>query len=135
MNNPHPQRKKAAKLPFPKGLGNDIRSKESSIQFSVTFRNLHEEPVRLYWIDFKGNLKFFGVLRNTKADDKGITLETFVTHPWVAIDHRTGEMMAINFKSIFRPVSRENFMEEIRKAARLRVFKYIFVYLLKYCPH
>lgn len=108
------------------------KSTQNPVSFSITFRNLTERTVRLYWIDFNGRVIFYGYLKNSKAfGNKGLTIQTYVTHPWIAIDHAAGEFLHVNLQRVFRPISRQDFLEERRKADRIKVFlRYISIVVM-----
>ncbi len=94
------------------GLTKDqYTSRESSTTYKVKFKNLHDDSVRLYWLDFRGNLQFSGLLKQSKAAALGLEITTFVTHPWIAL-HKNGEILSINFKRVFRPISMQDFTRE-----------------------
>lgn len=63
----------------------DLKSKQSTCESKVEFKNLTNDVVFLYWIDFEGRAKFYGELNPINRLDTGIKLTTFVSHPWVAI--------------------------------------------------
>lgn len=103
------------------GLGQSCKSTNSNIPFKVTFRNLTDREVLLYWIDYQGKPKFYGLLRKTKAIGEGLAIDTFVTHPWIAIDKTKLEVLSINFSHVLRPVTKRDFVKEEQKIDRLRV--------------
>jgi Tol biopolymer transport system component len=53
---------------------------------NISFVNGTSRTVDIFWLDFNGNR----VLYNTLAPDGSYVQGTFVTHPWVAVDHITG---------------------------------------------
>eukprot|EP00112_Aurelia_sp_Birch-Aquarium-sp1_P004389 Seg1496.4 transcript_id=Seg1496.4/GoldUCD/mRNA.D3Y31 product="hypothetical protein" protein_id=Seg1496.4/GoldUCD/D3Y31 len=103
------------------GLGQSCKSTNSNIPFKVTFRNLTDREVLLYWIDYQGKPKFYGLLRKTKAIGEGLAIDTFVTHPWIAIDKTKLEVLSINFSHVLRPITKRDFVKEEQKIDRLRV--------------
>ena len=52
------------------------------IATEVTFINQRNAPVRLYWLDYSGQRKFYALI----APSNKITQSTYVTHPWVITD-------------------------------------------------
>ena len=103
------------------GLGPSCKSTHSNIPYQVTFRNLTDHEVLLYWINYQGKPKFYGLLRRTKAIGEGLAIDTFVTHPWIAINKTKLEVLSINFSNVLRPISKRDFIKEEQKIDRLRV--------------
>ena len=103
------------------GLGPSCKSTHSNIPYQVTFRNLTDHEVLLYWINYQGKPKFYGLLRKTKAIGEGLVIDTFVTHPWIAFDKTKLEVLSINFSNVLRPIARRDFIKEEQKIDRLRV--------------
>ena len=58
----------------------NVRSKDSNTPAKVTFINVSGMYRSLLWIDFKGNIKDHSGLN----DGEQVTVDTFVTHPWIA---------------------------------------------------
>ena len=82
----------------PRGL----KSRESTCESKVEFKNLTNDVVFLYWIDFEGRAKFYGELSPINRLDRGIEIKTFVSHPWVAI--LSGKVQGqLNGKRFFFP--------------------------------
>ncbi|WP_392482944.1 hypothetical protein [Nostoc sp. C110] len=54
-------------------------SRSGKIATEITFVNQRSTPVRLYWLDYSGQRKFYALI----APNKRITQSTYVTHPWV----------------------------------------------------
>jgi von Hippel-Lindau disease tumor supressor len=58
-----------------------LRSKVSAVATAVAFVNGSNEPVDIYWLDFRGARVFY----NRIAAGDSYTQRTFVTHPWIAV--------------------------------------------------
>lgn len=57
-------------------------SRSGKIATDITFINQRSAPVRLYWLDYSGERKFYALI----APNNRITQSTYVTHPWVITD-------------------------------------------------
>ena len=66
------------------------RSPGSSDNVSITFENSFDRPVRLYWVDFEGDLKNYGTIP-PKSD---ISISTFAGHQWV-LDFSANDLTGI----------------------------------------
>jgi hypothetical protein len=65
-----------------------LQSGESRERATVRFANDTGNDVQLFWIDFQGERKPYGTL----APGTRRTVETFVSHPWLATDARGREL-------------------------------------------
>ncbi|MEO5803595.1 MAG: hypothetical protein ABIR24_08690 [Verrucomicrobiota bacterium] len=73
-------------------VAGDLRSGSSQEKVALTFKNRIPEEAYLYWIDFQGTPKFYKALKAGEDHRQ----ETFLTHPWVVIDHdgtKLGELL------------------------------------------
>ena len=66
------------------------RSPASSDNVSITFENSFDRPVRLYWVNFEGDLKNYGTIL-PKSD---ISISTFAGHQWV-LDFSANDLTGI----------------------------------------
>ena len=66
------------------------RSPGSSDNVSITFENSFDRPVRLYWVNFEGDLKNYGTIP-PKSD---ISISTFAGHQWV-LDFSANDLTGI----------------------------------------
>jgi hypothetical protein len=57
-------------------------SQNGKIATEITFINQRSAPVKLYWLDYLGQRKFYTLI----APRNRITQSTYVTHPWVITD-------------------------------------------------
>jgi hypothetical protein len=57
-------------------------SRESRVPTTVRFENETSREVSLFWLDFRGERKDYGVL----APHTARTVKTWLTHPWIATD-------------------------------------------------
>lgn len=80
-----------------------LRSQSSAQATILTFFNTSQKPRSLYWIDFDGSLKSYGIVQ--PGEEK--VQETHVTHPWVITTDK-GECV-----QMFMP-SDENKLAELR---------------------
>lgn len=102
----------------------------------VRFFNKTGRPVELIWINYLGEYKKYRILMK----DDFIDINTFKTHPWVALDHLTKERLHIDKSFVYHPrTSREILLErrpgtQIPEHYELRVKSYITIplYSLKY---
>jgi dipeptidyl-peptidase-4 len=75
------------------------RSPASSDNVSITFENSFPRPVRVYWVDFEGELKNHGTIP-PRGD---ISISTFAGHQWVldfSANDLTGIFTASNYDCI-----------------------------------
>ncbi|KZL50422.1 hypothetical protein A2T98_07395 [Nodularia spumigena CENA596] len=59
-------------------------SRSGKIATEITFINQRNASVRLYWLDYSGQRKFYALI----APSNRITQSTYVTHPWVITDSK-----------------------------------------------
>ena len=113
-------------------LGPSCKSTESRIQFKVCFRNLSEDDASIYWIDFEGKPVSYGFIRKGRSNSTGLDIDTFVSHPWIAVSRRRKKLLAINFERVFRPMTPRAFLKESIKIDRLRVC-FMVIHLVSVC--
>lgn len=75
------------------------RSKNCDLKSLVVFNNRTERRAALYWINYEGELVRYKVLDNGKA----MVMDTFETHPWLARDAVTGDILTLNQSKIYYP--------------------------------
>ena len=63
-----------------------LKSENSLVRSMVTFKNLGNEPVFLFWIDYQGFTVFYAKLPPMKRGEPGHCMDTFATHPWIVVD-------------------------------------------------
>ena len=59
-----------------------VRSDNSKQKSSLEIQNLSGRKVTIYWLDYQGQRKFYKELQ----PKQNYKVNTFVTHPWVAVD-------------------------------------------------
>jgi serine/threonine protein kinase len=59
-----------------------LRSEQSTRTSSIQFVNRTSRPLHIYWLDFQGQRKSYGILAPGSAHQQ----HTFATHPWVVVD-------------------------------------------------
>lgn len=83
-----------------------LRSIASSNEARIRFINKSNREAEIVWIDFKGQLVKYQLLRPRQFLD----VNTYTQHPWIAIDYRTRDNLHLNRKEIFLV---ENFSCEV----------------------
>lgn len=76
-----------------------FRSVHSIIESPVRFVNLTGRQVDVIWINYRGE----EVLQATLMKNNRLDLNTFMTHPWIAVDSQTNERMLLNFRETYFP--------------------------------
>ena len=71
-----------------------LKSLHSHVRSFVLFRNCSERSVDILWVDFQGELVWYGTLQPTEIK----MINTFATHPWIFRDPDTGERMQVHGK-------------------------------------
>lgn len=66
------------------------RSPASSENVPITFKNFFPRPVRVYWVDFEGELKNYGTI----PPEGNISISTFDGHQWV-LDFAANDLAGI----------------------------------------
>lgn len=77
----------------------DIKSLNSNTEASVVFINRTLRKVKMLWINHRGELKSYGILKPLHIQE----MRTFFTHPWMFVDADTGLCMHVRHKRIFLP--------------------------------
>ena len=75
---PKPRAVAGSNCPAPGSL----RSRNSSSPVKITVANSSFRPLKIYWLDYQGGMKFFREL----AHGQDYAQPTYVGHPWVAVD-------------------------------------------------
>lgn len=76
------------------------RSVESKTCSPVLFRNNTGRNVDIIWLDFTGKPVSYGILN---AQGSPLAVNTFVSHPWIAIDEESKKKLWLNSKEVFYP--------------------------------
>lgn len=102
----------------------------------VRFFNKSGRSVELIWINYIGEYTKYRILNK----DDYVDINTFKTHPWLAVDHLTKERLHIDKSFVYHPRTSREILEERRPGIQipenyeLRVKSYITLplYSLKY---
>ena len=70
------------------------KSLHSFVESPVRFINRTGREVHVIWINYEGK----EVLKTTLLTNKKLDLNTFMTHPWIAVDAKTNERMLLNLR-------------------------------------
>lgn len=103
------------------------RSLTSQQQAFVRFFNKTGRPVELIWINYLGEYTKYRILNK----DDYVDINTFKTHPWLAIDHETKARLHIDKSFLYYPRTSREILEERRPGIQipdnyeLRVKSYI----------
>ena len=68
-----------------------LRSTDGSTSTKVTFVNHSALTVRTYWLNYQGKRVFYAEV----APGSSYEQQTYVTHPWVITNSRSGDCVAI----------------------------------------
>lgn len=79
--------------------GRPLKSLNTRIASPVEFINHTGRTINLKWLDYDGKAVIFATLER----NNGLDVNTYVTHPWIAIDEQTNETMLLNFKKTYFP--------------------------------
>lgn len=84
------------------------RSRDSVEQAYVRFYNKTDRAVEIIWINYLEEYKKYRILMK----DEFVDVNTFKSHPWIALDHQTQERLHIDKTFTYYPkTSREIFQE------------------------
>lgn len=75
------------------------RSLNNNIPTYIQFVNCTGRMVYLFWLDYNGKLVRYGHI----PPRRGMSMNTFVTHPWIARDAATWYPLLLNGKQILYP--------------------------------
>ena len=75
------------------------RSLHAIIETPVRFVNRTGRQVNIKWINYSGE----EVLEATIMSNNWQDFNTFMTHPWIAVDSETNERMLLNFSETYLP--------------------------------
>ena len=81
-----------------------LRSVNDLIESPVRFINLTGRQVDVIWINYQGQEVLKASL--SRCDNR-LDFNTFMTHPWIAVDSKTTERMLLNFKETYFPAQPE----------------------------
>ena len=78
------------------------RSLHSRIGTPVRFINRSRSRVKVLWLNYQGEQVLYSTLEpsNGRYD-----VNTYVTHPWIALEEPTNAVMLLNFRKIYFPVA------------------------------
>ena len=86
-------------------MGNveNLRSLESATQSRVKFINRTGKDIEIFWLDFSGEEVSHGILQAAPSRLSAKDINTFLTHPWIAIDCENEQRLWLNSKEVFYP--------------------------------
>ena len=103
------------------GIIRPLRSVHGMVESPVRFVNLTGRQVDVMWINYQGE----EVLQANLKTNSRLDLNTFVTHPWIAVDSNTNERMLLNFRETYFPgqpeIRRMDFQRRKAYAVRAQV--------------
>ena len=79
--------------------GRPLKSLNTRIASPVEFINHTGKTVNLKWFDYDGKEVPFATLQS----DNCLEVNTYVTHPWIAVDEQTNETMLLNLSKAYFP--------------------------------
>lgn len=83
-----------------------VRSQKCSTRCYLRFTNLTERSINVVWVNFSGQYVSYKILHRGQFVD----VNTFKTHPWIAIDNNTKDKMHLNKNFVYDPQTfREHF--------------------------
>ncbi|CAG9813663.1 unnamed protein product [Phaedon cochleariae] len=117
-------------------LDNDLHSLKSDEKAYIRFINKTDRTIELVWINFKGEYWRYQVLRK----DEYLDVNTYKTHPWMALDQITKDRMHVDSKFLFLPKTSAEYLQERypdkivpeHYEMRMRVYVTLPMYSLKY---
>lgn len=106
---------KRIRFKVPKG----IQSKHNETESPVAFKNLTDDHVALYWVDFQGKPSFYAELNPVNRTDDGFQITTYMTHPWVAI-YKGKSQAFLNGRRYFFPPNPDSWKQRLNGWMNLR---------------
>jgi len=68
-----------------------MRSLNSKYPTPVSFVNLRNTSIHLWWLDFQGKRVSYG----TVQPNRRLEMNTYETHPWVIVDESSNQALGI----------------------------------------
>ncbi|ESO82381.1 hypothetical protein LOTGIDRAFT_236999 [Lottia gigantea] len=97
-----------------------LRSQNNDIPAFITFRNISSRKVDVYWLDYKGQkVKYM----ENFSTDRNHHINTYVTHPWIARDAVTHDVLLFNGKEVYFPQAWDGRSERTMINIHIPVFK------------
>ncbi|KAG5884630.1 hypothetical protein JTB14_023824 [Gonioctena quinquepunctata] len=84
------------------------RSVASDQKAYVRFVNKTDRTIELVWIDFKGQYIKYRIL----GKDQFVDVDTYKTHPWMALDYSTKDRLLIGDKYYYQPKTAKDYILE-----------------------
>lgn len=72
-------------------IAGNLRSVDGKEQATLTFRNQLSEEAHFYWIDYHGMPVYYKSLQPGES----WVQQTFISHPWVVLDHNGSKLMQV----------------------------------------
>lgn len=80
------------------------RSLHARIGTPVRFINRSRSRVKVLWLNYQGEQVLYSTLEPSHGR---YDVNTYVTHPWIALEESTNAVMLLNFRKIYFPVAPE----------------------------
>ena len=88
-----------------KSNGLNLKSIKSDIITYLTFKNVSNRTVAIFWINFEGERVLYKILNEGESYE----IFSYAGHPWIFRDHDTGDkLVSSNDQYIYWPQTCEN---------------------------
>lgn len=96
---------------------NRLKSLESRNKVLVRFINISGRHAKIIWLNFRGEEVTYKIIPPRHRYD----INTYETHPWIAMDSQHSERLLINFAKIYHPKVPNNRQGQRCPALRINV--------------
>ena len=80
-----------------------MRSAESKTKSPVKFINTTDKNIEIFWLNYSGEEISYGTLHAAPSVPSVMDINTFVTHPWIAVDSENRQRLWLNSEEVFHP--------------------------------
>lgn len=81
----------------------ELRSLESRQRSPVQFVNRTRRNIEIFWLNFSGQQISYGTLDAAGRRLSAKAIDTFVSHPWIAVDCESKQRLWFDKKEVFFP--------------------------------
>ena len=92
------------KMENPLRVTDKLRSIKAEVHSPVRFANSTDRRVNMFWLNYAGGKISYGII---EIGASPLRIDSFVTHPWIAVDEESKKRLWLNSQDVFYPPTPE----------------------------
>ena len=88
------------KMENPSGVTDELRSIKADVHSPIRFANKTDGRVNLFWLNYTGGKISYRIM---EIGASPLRINSFMTHPWIAVDEESKKRLWLNSQDVFYP--------------------------------